>query len=68
MRRESHITWDGYAIWRLRACGRPTTMIVSKHIGSSSPPRTGDCGQNSNAKEEQPIPPIADSGAYNDAN
>jgi hypothetical protein len=43
-------------------------MIVSKHIGSSPPPWTGDCGQNSNAKEEQPIPPIADSGAYNDAN
>lgn len=66
MRRESHITSDGYAIWRLQACGRPTTMIVSKHTGSSSPPRTGDCGQSSHAKEEQPVAPIAGSGAHND--
>ncbi len=41
--------------------------MVSQRTRVSSPPRAGDYRDSSDTKEEQPVPPVTSSGAYNDA-
>jgi hypothetical protein len=40
-------------------------MMVLQRTRGSSPPWARDCGENSDTKEEQSVPPITGSGAQN---